>query len=305
MKKLTTISIFLSILILSSCNTKDDIQTEEVQEKVNFAVNAYEVSKTTLSDYLSFGGDVYAKSSVDILPDAAGKISKYYVSVGDYVEKNALIAEIDPSRPGMNFSISPIKAVKSGTISTLPFPIGSSVSQTMSLGKISSVSDLEIQAGIAERFISRVALDQKASLTFDAWQGEVFSATITEISPVIDPVTRTMAVSLKIDSVDSKIKPGMYARIKLITQEKADVVVIPQDAVIQRDNTTSVFVIQDDNTVKIQAIKQSLRVDDLVEVTEGLTEGDIVVTRGQTLLEDGSSVSIISIENTNSMAGGN
>ena len=306
MKRITIITIFLTILLLSSCDSKKDVQIEEsVPEKVSFAVNAYEVSKTTLSDYLSFGGDVYAKSSVDILPDTAGKILRYYVSVGDYVSKNDLIAEIDPSRPGMNFETSPVKAVRSGTISNLPFPVGSSVSQSMSLGKISSISDLEIQAGIAERFVSRVQVGQKASLTFDAWQDEKFFAEIIEVSPVLDPVTRTMSVTLKMNPSDTRIKPGMYARIKLVTEEKADIVVIPYESIVKRGDVTAVFVVQADNTVTLQEIKQSLRVDDLVEVSEGLEEGDLIVIRGQTLLEDGTSVSVVAVENADKTTGGN
>ena len=305
MKKLTIAATFLTLLLLASCDIEETIQPEEkTQEKVSFAVNAYEVSKTTLSDYLSFGGDVFAKSNIDILPDAAGKISRYFVSVGDYVSKNDLIAEIDPSRPGMNFETSPVKAVRSGTISNLPFPVGSSVSQQMSLGKISSVDNLEIQAGIAERFVSRVALGQKATLIFDSWQNEEFSAIVTEVSPVLDPVTRTMSVTLEMNPSDERIKPGMYARIKLITEEKTDVVVIPQEAIVTRGDVTAVFVVQDDNTVRLQEIKQSLKVDDLVEVSDGLQEGDVVVVRGQTLLEDGTNVSVVSIDNVDSNNGG-
>ena len=306
MKKLTIAATFLTLLLLASCDIEETIQPEEkTQEKVSFAVNAYEVSKTTLSDYLSFGGDVFAKSNIDILPDAAGKISRYFVSVGDYVSKNDLIAEIDPSRPGMNFETSPVKAVRSGTISNLPFPVGSSVSQSMSLGKISSISDLEIQAGIAERFVSRVQVGQKASLTFDAWQDEKFFAEIIEVSPVLDPVTRTMSVTLKMNPSDTRIKPGMYARIKLVTEEKADIVVIPYESIVKRGDVTAVFVVQADNTVTLQEIKQSLRVDDLVEVSEGLEEGDLIVIRGQTLLEDGTSVSVVAVENADKTTGGN
>lgn len=299
------ITFILSLLFLVSCSPKDGNNgTTEIEEKISFAVNAYEVSKTTISDYLSFGGDVYAESSVDILPDSAGKISRYYVSVGDYVYKDDLIAEIDPSRPGMTFATSPVRAVKSGTISVLPFPVGSTVSQTMSMGKISSIKNLEIQAGVAERFVSRVELGQEATLTFDAWPDEEFSASVTEVSPVLDPMTRTMSVSLAIPSADSRIKPGMYARINLITEERADVVVIPYESIVQRGDVSYVFVVQDDNTVKMQEVKQSLRVDDLVEVSEGLEEGDIIVIRGQTLLEDGTNVSVVSVEKADSTAGG-
>ncbi len=296
-KKTITVKILSAIVIsavaLVSCGR---VVVEDAQD-ITFAVGGYQVSKTSLDDYLDFGGDVVAASSVDILPDASGKLSRIYVSVGDYVRRDALLAEVDSSRPGMTYNASPINAPISGTISSFPLAVGSTVAPSMSVGKISSTGELEIQAAVAERFVSRVDIGQKAELRLDAWPGEVFMATITEVSPVLDPTTRTMAVKLIPEDVSGeKIKPGMYTRIKLITEEKEDVFVIPHYALITREDEPYVFVVQEDETVRLQKIVVGLRVDDSVEVTEGLAEGEIVVTRGQTLLDEGMKVSVVSVE---------
>ncbi len=286
--------LFASFALLSC---RPGGQADSAQDEVMFAVSAYQVSRTSLDDYLEFGGDVAASSSVDILPDSSGKLYRVYVSVGDYVERDQVLAEIDPSRPGMTYATSDIKAPTSGTVSSFPLAVGSTVAPSMSVGKISSTGSLEVQGAIAERFVSRVALGQQAELTLDAWPGEIFMATITEVSPVLDTATRTMAVKLTPDASGEKIKPGMYARVKLITEEKEDVFVVPYHSLIIRDDEVFAFIVQADQTVTLQKVTLGLRVDDQVEVTEGLQEGDLVVTRGQTLLNDGTKVSVVSTEN--------
>ncbi|MFI3257954.1 MAG: efflux RND transporter periplasmic adaptor subunit [Spirochaetales bacterium] len=297
------LACFFAVALLASCGAQTETVVEETE--IVFAVNAYEVSQTVLSDYLEFGGDVIAASSVDIFPDATGKISRLYVSVGDYVYRDQVLAEIDPSRPGMTYSTNPVKAPMQGTVSSLPLPVGSTVSPSMSMGKISSTGVLEIKGAVAERFVSKVELGQAATLMFDAWPGENFSAVISEVSPVLDPSARTMGITLRLSPFDSRIKPGMYARIKLITQEIEDAVVIPYDAIVIRNNVTCVFVVEENSTVRLQEVDLGLRVDNRVEITAGLQGGDLVVTGGKTLLDNGTAVSVISVETDSNSVGGN
>lgn len=301
----TIFIILLFVLTIISCTPKTTkmVETPLKQEAI-FAVSAYEVSRTVLSDYLDFGGDVVAASSVDILPDTAGKLSRVYVRVGDYVYKDQLLAEVDASRPGMTFSTNPIKAATQGTITSLPLSVGATVAPSMSIGKISSTSILEIKTAVAERFVSRIKIDQQASLIFDAWPNEIFIGKITEISPVLDPITRTMGVTLVLNPPDDRIKPGMYTRIKLITEEKEDVLVVPHYAIVNRSDNTFVFIAQENDTVQIQSVTTGLRVDDKIEISSGLKVGDIVITRGQTLLEDSAKINVISIETDSNTEGG-
>ncbi len=296
-KKIIPFGILLLSVVIFTISCRPGGANDEAQEEVVFAVSAYQVTSTSLDDYLEFGGDVVAASSVDILPDSTGKLLRIYVSVGDYVERNQILADIDPSRPGMTYESSPLRAPTAGTISSFPLSVGSTVAPSMSVGKISSTGMLEVQAAVAERFVSRVALGQEAELTLDAWPSDVFMASITEVSPVLDAATRTMAVKLVPEDVTGeKIKPGMYARVKLITEEKENVFVVPYHSLIIRDDEAFAFIVKEDETAFQQKVTLGLRVDDKVEIIEGLQEGDLVVTRGQTLLNDGTKVSVVSVE---------
>lgn len=295
---LTIASVAFSMMI-TSCGKKPETAKAEVEPV--FAINAYEVDSTSLDDYLEFGGDVSAVSSVAVMPDTAGKISDVYVKIGDVVKKDQMLAAVNASRPGMVFSSSPVRAPVAGTISAFPGVVGTMVAQSSVVAKISSTSELQIESSVAERFVSRIAMRQKATVTFDAYPGEVFAAHITEISPVLDNSTRTMRIKLAMDSNDSRIKSGMYARIRLITEHKDGVLVIPHNAVVVRNGENYAFVVITDDdgksTVKLQSVKLGIRVDDFQEIREGLSDGDKIVVKGQTLLNDESKVNVVSIVN--------
>ncbi|HQF73994.1 MAG TPA: efflux RND transporter periplasmic adaptor subunit, partial [Treponemataceae bacterium] len=163
----------LSITMLSCSKDKSDkdASAAEEAEAVVFAVTTVTATRGELNDYLEFGGDVVAKSNLDILPDAAGKIAQVLVSVGDTVKKDQVIAYVDPSRPGMNYEYGPVKSPISGTITAVNVVPGSMVAQQLSIAKVSKMETLEVIMNVPERFVSKVKLDQKAYLKFDAYPG--------------------------------------------------------------------------------------------------------------------------------------
>lgn len=294
--------ILMAAAILSSalvsCKGKSEKTEKEEETETIYAVNADIVQAGNLDDYLEFGGDVSSVSAVDVYPDAAGKISRIRVSVGDLVKKDQIIAYVDPSRPGMNYSENPVKAPISGRVTSFPPTIGTMVSQSYSIAKISDTDELQIKVNVAERFISRIRENQTAIVSFDAYPGVEFKARVFEVSPVLDTTSRTMLAKLKVEPADSRIKAGMYARVKLITNTIEGAVVIPNDAIVYRDGKPYVFTAKSESaesSVNMVSVKEGLSVDNKTEIQEGLKEGDVIIVKGQSLLSDGSKVKILSI----------
>ncbi|MCD1654254.1 efflux RND transporter periplasmic adaptor subunit [Treponema zuelzerae] len=300
-------AVLLAGGLFVSCGPKKeeaetDSKTETTADEAVFAVTTIPATKGELHEYLQFSGDVTAKTSLDILPDAAGKIVEVKVKVGDRVEKNSIVALVDASRPGMTYEPGPVKSPISGTITAVNVVPGNMVSQQMSVAKVSKTETLQVTMNVPERFVSKIRAEQKAWLRFDAYPGEVFPARIEEISPVLDQTSRTMAVKLALTDPDPRIKAGMFARVKLITDTRTNIVKIPDSAVITRFGETFVFVAvpgesaeteKEVFTVRKQPVKAGIRVDDKIEILSGLTAQDEVVVRGQTLLEDGSKVNVV------------
>jgi len=303
-------AVALSIFISRQASIRAQaLAATETTEK-SFAVSTTLAVRGDLKDYLDFGGDVVARTSIDALPDASGRVTELRISVGDRVEKDQVLAMVDPSRPGMNFAPSPVRAPISGTVTAVSVVPGSMVAPQISLARIGRMDTLEITTQIPERYVSKIRRGLQASLRFDAWPGVIFPARVTEVAPVLDATSRTMTVKLMPVNQDERIKAGMFARIRLVTDTRSNIVKIPQAAVISRFADAFIFVISetektetaDDGTVTTRTetrvtrrpVTPGIRVDDKMEILSGLSAGEELVVRGQSLLEDGSLVTVVS-----------
>jgi len=302
---LYTIILLTIFILISACSNKTKETSEDIQGMDDEQITVFAVS-TTLSvegeikDYLQLNGDIAAKTTVDTFADTAGKLKNLYVKVGDFVRKDQIIAEVDPSRPGMTFATSPVKASISGTVTQVPVQIGSVVAPNFPIAKISKMDELEVILYVAERFISKMRIGLPAVIKTEAFPGEIFKGEISELSPVVDKISRTMEVKLKVEDPDSRLKAGMFAGVKLITEEKVGIVKIPAEAMIKRFGESYVFVLKDDPDSSDRQLAQKrqivpgLRIDNQIEITQGLTGGEEIVIRGQTLLDDNSPIKVVS-----------
>ena len=295
--------VLLILFILSAlfgCD-KDKKSAEGSIEVPVFAVNTIAAVQGQIHDYISLSGDILAGSTIDVYPEVpqtGGRITQLYVSVGSRVNRGSSIASIDPSRPGMTFRQSVATSPISGTVVMLTAQVGMMVTSAVPIARI-AVSGLEIRLSVAERFISRMALNLPCEITLDAWPGETFNGSISEISPTVDLASRTMEVRVNIRDTGNKLKPGMFAKVKVITERKNDVVKIPSAAVINRFGEQYVYVTAKDeenpeiDIVKKRIVTQGIMIDGVAEIVDGLATDEEVVVRGQTLLDDGSRVNII------------
>jgi multidrug efflux pump subunit AcrA (membrane-fusion protein) len=262
-----------------------------------FAVNTIKTVNGQIQDYLALSGDIIASSTIDAHSDAAGKVSRLFVSVGSRVQRNDPIAEVDPSRPGMEFIPSQVKAPVSGTIVALPAQLGMTISQAVPIARISGGGGLEIRLHVAERFISKISLNQACEISLDAYPGEIFRGSITEVSPTVDTASRTMEIRVGVENPGSRLKAGMFAKVRIITETKEDVVKIPASAMVNRFGEQYVFSIDKTDPEAPLARKRTIipgiLVDGVMEIRQGLVPDEEIVVRGQTLIEDGSRVNII------------
>ncbi|MDY4610816.1 MAG: efflux RND transporter periplasmic adaptor subunit [Sphaerochaetaceae bacterium] len=266
-------------------------------ETVAIPVQIYQVTPESITSYLRFSGDVSASVNVDILPELSGKVANVYVGIGDRVVKDQVLLDIDPSRPGTTYNLSQVKAIKDGTITAFIPVVGVTVAPTMSLGKISDTENLEIAFNVVERYVSQIHVGQKAEITFTAYPGETFAATVTKVSPTLDTGSRTLKVTCTLDKPDDRIIIGMYARIQVFTEHKENCVVVPYGAVLISDRRSYVFVANDRKNPAVaerRSVTLGIRTGNVVEVLEGLRMGDKVIVKGQNLLADGSAVNVAS-----------
>jgi multidrug efflux pump subunit AcrA (membrane-fusion protein) len=268
------------------------------QEAPVFAVNTTIAMQGQIQDYIALSGDIVAGSTVDTYTEAAsGKITRVYVSVGQRVNRGAPIVAVDPSRPGLDYRASIAVAPISGTVVSLPAQVGMTVSPAVPLARISGSGALELRLYVAERFISKMALNLPCEITLDAWPGEVFQGSLSEMSPTVDPASRTMEVKVNVNNAGSKLKAGMFAKVRIITERKENIVKIPASAALNRFGEQYVFTVDrnapEGSAARKRVIVPGITIDGVMEVQQGLSPNEEIIIRGQTLLEDGSRVNVI------------
>ena len=263
------------------------------EKEVVFAVNTTPAVLGPITDYFAVNGEVVSAGSVDTYADVSGILKHLYADLGDYVRENQVIAEVDPSRPGLTYSLSPVKAQVAGTITALPVNQGDSVRAAATpVATIGDLNRLQVITAIPERFISRIRAGMPAEVTLEAWPGRVIPLQVDSISPVVNPASRTMGIKMNIPPGVSQAKPGMYAEVRLTTDKKTRVVKVPADTILRRLGEVFVYVIENERAVK-RIVVPGITLEGAVEIAEGLEAGEIVVYQGQTLLEDGVKVNVV------------
>jgi multidrug efflux pump subunit AcrA (membrane-fusion protein) len=294
----------ISLLALSGCERiretygRQRNPTEGVAPPASvFAVNTTLAVQGTIQDYLALSGDIIASSTVDTFSDAAGRISRLYVSVGSRVQRGDPVAAVDPSRPGMEFIPSVVRAPVAGTIVALPAQLGMTVSQAVPIARIAGGAGLQVRLHVAERFISRIALNQPCEIRVNAFPGEIFRGTISEISPTLDVASRTMEIRVNVENLGGRLRAGMFATVRIITEQKDNVVKIPVSAMINRFGEQFIYIADssdvDAPVARRRDLVPGIIIDGVMEVNYGLAPNEEVIIRGQTLLEEGSRINIV------------
>ena len=183
---------------LAAKNSGPSSASEETESEPSFAVNTTYARQGELIETLSINGDITAYNSVEAYPATTGRIPGLTVDLGDTVAKDQVIAWVDPSRPGMTFSQSPVKAPIGGTVTSVVSKAGTMAAPQIPVVTIGDLAQLQARTYIPERYTSRISLSMPAVLRFETFPDQAFQARVSEISPVVDPASRTMEIKMDI-----------------------------------------------------------------------------------------------------------
>jgi len=156
---------------------------------------------------------------------------------------------------------------------------------------IVAIDTVKIECAIPEREMSRVQIGSEATIEADAYPGERFPGQISVISPVVNPASRTFTATIEIPNADHRLKPGMFARVQIVTDVHENVIVIPRAALTFADGKDVVFVARE-ATAAVRQVTPGLRDDQFVEIVQGLQAGENVIIEGNYGLTDGAKVSV-------------
>jgi membrane fusion protein, heavy metal efflux system len=161
--------------------------------------------------------------------------------------------------------------------------IGATVGPDANLFKIIDSSSVWIDANVFEKDLNRVKPGQPVTVSVPAVPGTTFSGKVILISSVVDPETRTVKVRTEVSNRDGKLKPDMFANVRIETDVDRSALSVPQAAVLNDEGKSVVFVATEGGYEK-RVVELGVQSDNRVEVRDGIKAGDKVVVKGNYLL---------------------
>ncbi len=179
--------------------------------------------------------------------------------------------------------ISPVN----GFVSRRAADPGAFASQNAPVVDVVDISRVRLVVNVVEKDLKIVGVGDATDVEVDAFPGETFTGRIARVSPVLDPATRTFPIEIEITNPTFRLKPGMYARVGITTEERPDALVVPTNSLVDVGGERGVFLAQADNTAVFRPVEVGIEADEVIEIRGGLSEGDRVVTTGAAALRDG------------------
>lgn len=186
---------------------------------------------------------------------------------------------------------STIVAPFNGVVGLRSVGVGDYVSVGKQLITLTNIDPIKVDFRVPEIFLSRVKVGQPIQVRVDAVQGRDFAGTIFAIDPVVDVNGRAIRLRAAVPNADLVLKPGLFARIVIVVDQRENALVIPETAVVP-DGVGKVVYVVEDGKAKRVSVEIGKRLPGKVEIAKGLRADMQLVTAGQMRLRDGAAVAI-------------
>jgi membrane fusion protein, multidrug efflux system len=229
-----------------------------------------------------------AKSKFDRAVDLA-KSNFISGQARDEAESNYKVAEAALALVEARLAKMEIKAPFSGIIGLRSVSIGDYVKEGADLVNLESIDALKVDFRVPEVYMRQVQSGQPLEITLDAYPNKTFEGRVLAVNPLLDAAGRSLVIRAQVKNQDASLRPGMFARVRLITKDVAEALVVPEQALVPQGNEQFVFKVVD-NRVARTKVEVGQRRDGKAEILAGVTVGEIIVTAGQQRLRDGVTV---------------
>src|SRR3990172_7025306 len=234
----------------------------------------------------------------DIVAPFSGVIKERFVNVGDYVDDKSAVASVVALSPLKLKASVPERAagvVSKGMkgfvkVEAYPGNIFSDLDKS-AVASVVALSPLKLKASVPERAAGVVSKGMKVFVKVEAYPGNVFEGSLVRVSPSLDPKTRALPIEVAFLNKDGILKPGVFAKGKVVTKSADKAVFVPEEALIAFAGIKKVFVIENGEASE-RIVKVGERIENLLEITEGVKEGEVIATSSLNKISTGIKVEV-------------
>ncbi|MDZ7682534.1 MAG: efflux RND transporter periplasmic adaptor subunit [Fodinibius sp.] len=186
-----------------------------------------------------------------------------------------------------------IRAPISGVISDRLIKVGNMISTDQEAFQITDFDPILAVLKVPEHEMDKLRKNQQALIQVDAIAGKTFTGRVLRISPTVNPETGTFEVTVSVSDDSRQLKPGMFGRVRIVYDTHQNALMVPKNAVMIEDGISSVYLINNKMAFR-RPVRTGYLNGDSIEILEGLSPADTVVTIGQSSLQDSALVEVVS-----------
>ena len=213
----------------------------------------------------------------------------------DEAENNLKVAEASLQLTEAKLAKMDIRAPFSGIIGLRSVSVGDYVKEGADLVNLESIDPLKVDFRVPEVYMRQVQVGQQLQIQLDALPGRTFEGKVFAVNPLIDAAGRAVVIRAMVRNPDTSLRPGMFTRVRLITRDVQDALILPEQALVPQGDQQFVYRIVDGKALRTK-VDVGQRRDSKVEILNGVTKDDVVVTAGQLKLRDGAPVTIAGVQ---------
>lgn len=254
-------------------------------------VRALKIKRDMIRDVVYLTERLQALSDVNVYPAVPGNINAIRVDIGSRVNQNQVVATIDRNIVGSEYENAIVKAPISGEVGRIFVDKGAYVSPNTAIMNIINYGTIKIYVNIPERYMNRISRGDVALINVEDQNNEEYIGKIDQLSSSIDPLTGTFQAKILVPNNLRKIKPGSFAKIRIVLSTKKAIIIRKEGIIENEEAVPFVYKISNNMARKVY-IKEGINEEAKIEILEGLSENDLVITTGKENVKDNQLVYI-------------
>ena len=171
---------------------------------------------------------------------------------------------------------------------------GDYITPGQALAPLEQLQVLKADFRLSEAALSRIAVGQTLNLEVDAYPGQVFPGKVYAIDPGLAEDTRSIGVRARVPNDKGKLRPGLFARVRLVVAQRDNAILVPEQAIVPQGDKLFVYVIEDGKAA-LRPVRVGMRQAGRAEIVEGIQAGDVVITAGVQKIGPGAPVMPINL----------
>ena len=264
------------------------IEDREIREQINQAQATLDVNKANVTQRenevqvqqiaLDRAKTTFEKglTSRQVLEDAEARynaaVSQLNVAKAQQSQTQFRIDELK-----ITLSNTSVVAPNSGFVSRRMLDAGAFANANTVLLTIVDIDSVRLVANLVEKGFKKVVPGVEAKVQVDTFPGEDFSGKVSRVAPVFDPATRTAQMEIEVPNPGFRLKPGMYARVRLTLERRPNALTVPRNAVVDLEGKRGVFLVNE-GVAKFIEVGTGLTDGERMEILSGIDENQRVIT---------------------------